>query len=239
MSSSASKNCRGTNGRGADRHRRACAGATSPGSMGCGGPIIPPSATSLPAHLTMFHALPPSSEAEVRSRLARLAQEAPPARVDRRAHGPRRRSRLPRRLAGPRRIRDDLADDLRGLLGAQDCGGWRPHVTIQNKVAPKVARALVAYARTRFRAAPAGDQRAWPAPLSRTDPGRRIASLPVPRALADLADAVAAEIEGGEARFEHGREHRLLHQLVDRALGAFADERPALLPSPRPSRAAS
>jgi hypothetical protein len=27
-------------------------------------------------------------------------------------------------------------------LGARDSGGWRPHVTIQNKVAPKVARAL-------------------------------------------------------------------------------------------------
>ena len=41
------------------------------------------------------------------------------------------------------RIRDSLAHDLHGLLGAQDAGGWRPHVTIQNKVAPKVARALI------------------------------------------------------------------------------------------------
>jgi len=39
-------------------------------------------------------------------------------------------------------IRDELAAGLHGLLGAQDSGGWRPHVTIQNKVAPKVARAL-------------------------------------------------------------------------------------------------
>jgi hypothetical protein len=29
-------------------------------------------------------------------------------------------------------------------LGAQDSRGWRPHITIQNKVAPKVARALIA-----------------------------------------------------------------------------------------------
>jgi hypothetical protein len=28
------------------------------------------------------------------------------------------------------------------LLSAQDSGGWRPHVTIQNKVDPKAARAL-------------------------------------------------------------------------------------------------
>ena len=42
------------------------------------------------------------------------------------------------------RLREELAADLHGLLGAQDVGGWRPHVTIQNKVPPKVARALIA-----------------------------------------------------------------------------------------------
>ncbi len=40
-------------------------------------------------------------------------------------------------------IRDELAHDLHGLLGAQDAGGWRPHVTIQNKVAPMAARELL------------------------------------------------------------------------------------------------
>lgn len=40
------------------------------------------------------------------------------------------------------RIRNELADDLHGLLGAQDSYGWRPHVTIQNKVPPRIARAL-------------------------------------------------------------------------------------------------
>jgi 2'-5' RNA ligase len=96
----------------------------------------------VPVHLTMFHALPPSAEPELRSRLARLARGAPPSAVidgliD---------------LGGGvafrvvsddlDRIRDDLAADLHGLLSAQDNGGWRPHITIQNKVAPKVARAL-------------------------------------------------------------------------------------------------
>jgi hypothetical protein len=42
------------------------------------------------------------------------------------------------------RIREQLAQELHGLLGAQDSGGWRPHVTVQNKVLPKVARALLA-----------------------------------------------------------------------------------------------
>jgi hypothetical protein len=39
-------------------------------------------------------------------------------------------------------IREELAEVFLGSLGAQDSGGWRPHVTIQNKVAPREARAL-------------------------------------------------------------------------------------------------
>ena len=52
------------------------------------------------------------------------------------------------------RMREDLARDLHGLLGAQDSGGWRPHVTIQNKVAPKVARALLTDLQRDFRPRP-------------------------------------------------------------------------------------
>lgn len=48
------------------------------------------------------------------------------------------------------RIRDRLAEMLRGLLGAQDAGGWRPHVTIQNKVPPRTARALLIELQQRF-----------------------------------------------------------------------------------------
>ena len=48
------------------------------------------------------------------------------------------------------RIRKELAADLHGLLGAQDSGGWTPHVTIQNKVASKVARALRQSLESRF-----------------------------------------------------------------------------------------
>ena len=49
------------------------------------------------------------------------------------------------------RLREELAHDLHGLLGAQDGGGWRPHVTIHNKVAPKVSRALIASMERNFR----------------------------------------------------------------------------------------
>lgn len=41
-------------------------------------------------------------------------------------------------------IRAELADAFAGLLTPQDAGGWRPHVTVQNKVSPNVAKLLLA-----------------------------------------------------------------------------------------------
>jgi hypothetical protein len=41
-------------------------------------------------------------------------------------------------------------------LSAQDASGWRPHVTIQNKVAPKNARALISEMERSFRPRPLG-----------------------------------------------------------------------------------
>ena len=103
----------------------------------------PPERNQVPAHLTMFHALPPSAEPEVRSRLAALAKEHPPAAT---IEGLMNLGGgVAFRVVSPDldRIKEELAEDLHGLLGAQDNGGWRPHVTIQNKVPPKVARALI------------------------------------------------------------------------------------------------
>lgn len=92
----------------------------------------------------MFHTLPPSAESETRTRLAKLAK------------GPRPTASIEGlmdlgggaafRVVSPDldRIRNELAQELHGLIGAQDGGGWRPHVTIQNKVPPKAARALIA-----------------------------------------------------------------------------------------------
>ena len=105
----------------------------------------------VPAHLTLFHALPPSSEDEARRQLSIHAGAAPPNAI----------------LAGLMdlgggvafrvvsdeldAIRDEIAAHFHGLLSAQDGGGWRPHVTIQNKVAPKTARALIAEMERSFR----------------------------------------------------------------------------------------
>jgi hypothetical protein len=97
----------------------------------------------VPVHLTMFHALPPSAPDEAKRALSLAAQLPPPLAA----------------IAGLMdlgggiafrvvsddldRIREDLADRFHGLLGLQDSVGWRPHVTIQNKVAPKAARQLL------------------------------------------------------------------------------------------------
>jgi len=106
---------------------------------------FPPERNQLPAHLTMFHALPPSAEAEARTLLASLAAREP---------APRAVVAGLMNLGGGvayrivshdlDRIREELAGAFHGLLSAQDAGGWRPHVTIQNKVAAKIARALLA-----------------------------------------------------------------------------------------------
>ena len=103
---------------------------------------FPPEPNQLPAHLTMFHALPPSAEPEIRARIARLAAAPPPAATI--AGVMNLGGGVALRVVSDalNAIRDDLASALHGLLAAQDSAGWRPHVTIQNKVAPKVAKAL-------------------------------------------------------------------------------------------------
>lgn len=104
---------------------------------------FPPERNQVPAHLTLFHALPPFAEAEVRSRLAQLARSpAPKASIEGLMN---LGGGVALRIVSPDldRIRSELGSGLHGLLTAQDSRGWRPHVTIQNKVAPKVARALL------------------------------------------------------------------------------------------------
>ena len=95
---------------------------------------FPPERNVLGAHLTMFHALPPSAEAEVRRDLARLATRARPnATVTGLMN---LGGGVAFRIASDDldQIRSELTERFRGLLTAQDAGGWRPHITIQNKV---------------------------------------------------------------------------------------------------------
>lgn len=97
----------------------------------------------VPAHLTMFHALPPSAEAEVRQLLKTIVSRPPPkawiAGLMDLGGG------VAFRIVSEdlRHLRDDIADRLQGLLTAQDAAGWAPHVTIQNKVGSREAHALM------------------------------------------------------------------------------------------------
>lgn len=95
---------------------------------------FPPERNVLSAHLTMFHALPPSAESEVRRDLARLAARPRPHAVV--AGLMNLGGGVAYRIVSDEleQVRAELADRFRGLLTAQDSAGWRPHITVQNKV---------------------------------------------------------------------------------------------------------
>ncbi len=104
---------------------------------------FPPERNQLAAHLTLFHAIPPMLEQELRQRLAAMAAELPPPRADvvgliNLGGG------VAYRIASDDldEIRGDLADAFRGALTQQDSHGWRPHITVQNKVTAAEARTL-------------------------------------------------------------------------------------------------
>jgi 2'-5' RNA ligase len=110
----------------------------------------PPERNRVPAHLTLFRQLPPSLEAELGTRLARFAASRPPfatlAGVMDLGEGTALRVESEELI----RIRDELAEVFHGLLIPQDAAPWRPHVTIQNKVARREARALQQQLRATF-----------------------------------------------------------------------------------------
>ncbi len=116
----------------------------------------PPDRNQVPAHLTMFLALPPSIDEEARGRLARASMVAPPLAAV--AGLMDLGGGVALRVVSDDldAIREDLTDALHGMLSAQDSGGWRPHVTIQNKVPVKQARALLEALEKDFRPRPLG-----------------------------------------------------------------------------------
>ncbi|HUG45575.1 MAG TPA: 2'-5' RNA ligase family protein [Sphingomicrobium sp.] len=96
----------------------------------------------VPAHLTLFRSLPPSAQEETRRRLARAAAiKAPEARI---SGVMDLDGGVAVRISSPglKEVRDGLEDEFHGLLTAQDMGRWTPHVTIQNKVEPRISRRL-------------------------------------------------------------------------------------------------
>ena len=97
----------------------------------------------VPAHLTLFRHLAPELAPELKQRLAsatrnQLAPRAWIAGVQNLGTGVALRIESPDLEA----IRADLAEAFASMLIPQDRAGWRPHVTIQNKVEPKEAKRL-------------------------------------------------------------------------------------------------
>jgi 2'-5' RNA ligase superfamily len=115
---------------------------------------FPPERNVLRAHLTLFHHLPPSSEGELLGRLRSAALDpAPPAIIDglmSLGYGVAYRVRSDALC----QIRADIADAFEGLLIPQDQAIWRPHITIQNKARPAVAKALLAELSAAFKPRP-------------------------------------------------------------------------------------
>ena len=114
----------------------------------------PPERNRVPVHLTLFRALPPSSEDEARRRLSlHVRRPSPLATI---AGLMNLGGGVAFRVVSDDldMIRNEIADHFHGMLSVQDEHGWRPHVTIQNKVAPKQARALLADLERSFRPRP-------------------------------------------------------------------------------------
>ena len=106
---------------------------------------FPPERNFLAAHVTLFHHLPgPEHDAVAAALASASAALAPfPLRVAR-LQSLGRGVALALESDALLRLRAGLARRWAGWLTAQDRQGYRPHVTIQNKVEPRAAKALLA-----------------------------------------------------------------------------------------------
>jgi 2'-5' RNA ligase len=98
----------------------------------------------VPAHLTLFYALPGKVEAEIAAVLKDVCARTAPLRLD--VRGP---WALGRGVAygvesdALVRLRAELAARFEPWLVAQDRAPFRPHITVQNKADPVEARRLL------------------------------------------------------------------------------------------------
>jgi 2'-5' RNA ligase len=104
---------------------------------------FPPDRNFLPAHITLFHALPGDQQSAIQQTLQSVCAQTSPVPL-----------LLPKlRFLGKGtavevdspelvQLQSQLAETWDGWLTAQDRQRYRPHVTIQNKVAPDTARQL-------------------------------------------------------------------------------------------------
>jgi len=108
----------------------------------------------VPAHLTLFHHLPPSLERELGQRLAACTAISAPRAGISTIIDLGRGTAFRVESEELEDIRAELAEAFRGMLTPQDQAPWRPHITIPNKVEPKAAKALQQQLRATFEPRP-------------------------------------------------------------------------------------
>jgi 2'-5' RNA ligase len=97
----------------------------------------------LPAHVTLFHALPSSAEAEIRQSMIELAaQTAPPSARTGALIDFGKGTAIAVESPGLMALHGMLAERLHGLLLRAEHRPLNLHITIQDKVSPLEARAL-------------------------------------------------------------------------------------------------
>lgn len=104
---------------------------------------FPPERNFIAAHITLFHALPGDQLAAIAATAREICRATPALLLS--LPAPRFLGRgVAIEVAAPEllRLRARLAGAWAAWLSAQDRQGYRPHVTIQNKVAPAQARQL-------------------------------------------------------------------------------------------------
>ena len=112
---------------------------------------FPPERNHIPAHISLFHHLPPARLGELMAMLRDLASEPPPqARLTQPmllGRGVAYRVESPELLT----MREHIAAAFAHDLIPQDQGVPRLHITVQNKVEPAMAKALHAQLLAEFR----------------------------------------------------------------------------------------
>jgi 2'-5' RNA ligase len=104
---------------------------------------FPPDRNWIPAHITLFHALPSQQISPISEKLQQVCAQIPPFQIhfaDLRFLG--KGVALECSSSFLNQLQQDLAQSWTDWLTAQDRQKYRPHITIQNKVLPEQARQL-------------------------------------------------------------------------------------------------
>jgi 2'-5' RNA ligase len=112
--------------------------------------LFPAGRTAVGAHVTLFHALPGHLREEVEDELDRQAAIATFTVSITEVFGLGRGVAYRLEAEEAQRLHQRLQDRWRRHLTRQDAQRFRPHVTVQNKVEPQVARATLQHLRSTF-----------------------------------------------------------------------------------------